>query len=275
MLPVELPELTDFEPTVLGRRRRRLPIRSRPSRARPTGQWWNSISATACSSTGARRTRCRSGRARVGTTSATSTPTNDDALDRSRGRAVLDAPPRAVSTSTSVAWSTQCCTCCTRGSGTRCCTTSATSPPSSRSVVCSTRATSRPTPYTDERGVYVEAGDVVERDGRYCARRPAGAPRVREDGQEPEERRHARRHVRRLRRRHAAALRDVHGSARREPPVEHRRRLRRAPLPAAAVAQRGRRGHRRGARGRHAGRRRDAPRPPPHDRCRRLRHGAS
>ena len=40
--------------------------------------------------------------------------------------------------------------------------------------------------------------------------------RVRQDGQEPEERGRARRHLPRLRRRHAAALRDVHGPARRD-----------------------------------------------------------
>ena len=90
--------------------------------------------------------------------------------------------------------------------------------------------------------------------------------RVREDGQEPEERGRARRHLPRLRRRHAAALRDVHGSARREPPVEHLRHRRRAPVPAAALAQRDRRGHRRRAR---RPRRRPTTRPAaaaPHDR---------
>ena len=98
--------------------------------------------------------------------------------------------------------------------------------------------------YTDERGVYVEAADVVERDGAVLGRRSAGASRVREDGQEPEERRHARRHVPRLRRRHVAVVRDVHGPARREPAVEYRRRFRCAPFLAAALAQRDRRRHR-------------------------------
>ena len=74
-------------------------------------------------------------------------------------------------------------------------------------------------------------------------RRRGGAPR-REDGQEPEERGRARRHLPRLRRRHAAALRDVHGPARREPAVEHAGHRRRAPVPAAVLAQRRRRGHR-------------------------------
>ena len=50
-------------------------------------------------------------------------------------------------------------------------------------------------------------------DGSFHVAGRAGQPRVREDGQEPEEHRHARRHVRRLRRRHLPALRDVDGAA--------------------------------------------------------------
>ncbi len=42
-------------------------------------------------------------------------------------------------------WSTPSCTCCTRGSGTRCCSTWATSRRTSRTGGCSTRATSRRT----------------------------------------------------------------------------------------------------------------------------------
>ena len=53
----------------------------------------------------------------------------------------------------------------TRASGTRCCSTSATSRRSSRSSGSSTRATSRRHAYIDERGVYVEAAEVEERDG--------------------------------------------------------------------------------------------------------------
>ena len=59
--------------------------------------------------------------------------------------------------------------------------------------------------YKDERGIYVEADEVVERDGAFFYRGRAGHPRVRQDGQEPEERRLARRHLRRVRRRHACA----------------------------------------------------------------------
>ena len=45
--------------------------------------------------------------------------------------------------------------------------------------------------YTDERGMYVEAGrrSTAEPDGTFTPRRPARHPRVGQDGQEPEERR--------------------------------------------------------------------------------------
>ena len=89
---------------------------------------------------------------------------------------------------------------------------------------------------------------------RLLARRPGGAARVREDGQEPAELGHARRDVRELRRRHAAAVRDVHGPARPEPAVGHQGRRRRVPPAAAHLAQRHRRGHGRG----HGGARRRA-----------------
>ena len=51
--------------------------------------------------------------------------------------------------------------------------------------------------FKDEREIYVEATEVVERDGAFFYDGPAGHPRVGQDGQEPEERRHARRHLRR------------------------------------------------------------------------------
>ena len=62
----------------------------------------------------------------------------------------------------------------------------------------------------------------------------AGQPRVRQDGQEPEEHGDARRHVRRVRRRHVPAVRDVDGSAGRVPAVGDAGRRRVAALPAAA-----------------------------------------
>ena len=62
----------------------------------------------------------------------------------------------------------------------------------------------------------------------------------------------------RLRRRHAAPVRDGDRPARRLAAVGDPRRRRHVPLPAAAVAQRRRRGDRRGVGGRRAGRRRHA-----------------
>ena len=108
---------------------------------------------------------------------------------------------------------------------------------------------------------------------RVLPRRPARHPRVGQDGQEPEERRVARRDVRGLRRRHAAAVRDGDGPARRVAAVGDARRGRHVPLPAAAVAGDGRRDDRRGHRRRRARRRRDAPAPAPHDRRRAPRDG--
>ncbi len=74
--------------------------------------------------------------------------------------------------------------------------------------------------FKDEREIYVEAAEVEgdEQSGLHVPRR-AGHPRVGQDGQEPEERRLARRDVRAVRRRHAPALRDGDGPARRLAPV--------------------------------------------------------
>ena len=76
----------------------------------------------------ARPTPCRSGPARAGTTSATSTPTTPTGW-WTRPRRRTGCP----STSTSAAPSTPSCTCSTPGSGTRCCSTPGWSPPTSRS----------------------------------------------------------------------------------------------------------------------------------------------
>ena len=92
--------------------------------------------------------------------------------------------------------------------------------------------------FTDERGFHVEASEVVERDGRFFHGDAEVTPRVREDGQEPEELGVARRDVRPLRRRHPAAVRDVHRPARPEPAVGHHRGRRRVPAAAAHLAAR-------------------------------------
>ena len=77
-------------------------------------------------------------------------PTNEDAMvdpavERARGPAgrAATVPRRpGSSTSTSAASSTRCCTCCTRASGTRSCSTSVRCRRRSRSSVSSTRVTS-------------------------------------------------------------------------------------------------------------------------------------
>ncbi len=68
--------------------------------------------------------------------------------------------------------------------------------------------------FTDDRGIYVQAAEVIEEDGGWVPRRRAGQPGAGPHGQVPQERGGPRRHVRLLRRRHAAALRDVHRAAR-------------------------------------------------------------
>ncbi len=49
--------------------------------------------------------------------------------------------------------------------------------------------------YIDDRGAYVDAEAVEERDGRYFFEGKPVAPRVRQDGQEPAKRRRSRRHL--------------------------------------------------------------------------------
>ncbi len=130
--------------------------------------------------------------------------------------------------------------------------------------------------YTNARGSYVPAEEVVEERRRHVhLERRTRHARVREDGQEPQEHRHARRHVRGVRRRHVPRLRDVDGSARHVASVGDPCRRRVAALPAAGLATRGRRGERRhpGLRG-GAGPGPDQV-PEPHDRRRPRRHGGA
>ena len=219
MLPVELPEIDDFEPAHRPTDDELAMPEPPLGRADGVGRRRAATWATGRSATGARRTRCRSGPARAGTTCATSTrPTrtrSSTPRSSSTGWARSATATRAASTSTSAASSTRCCTCSTRASGTRCCSTSATCRRCEPFQRLFNQGYILAAAYTDERG-HLRRG----RRGRgarraLLPRRRRGAARVREDGQEPEERGHARRHLRRVRRRHAAALRDVHGPARR------------------------------------------------------------
>ena len=92
--------------------------------------------------------------------------------------------------------------------------------------------------YTQRRGFYVPAAEVDERDGAYFFDGAAGHPRVRQDGQEPEERRHAGRDVRGVRRGHVAAVRDVQPARWSSPAVGHQGGRRLVPAAAAHLAGR-------------------------------------
>ena len=101
-----------------------------PSRRWPRRPTGSSIPTRTC----AKPTRCPSGPARAGTTSATSTRRTPSAPGTPRRSGT-----GCRSTSTSAAPSTRCCTCSTRGSGTRSSSTAASSAPPSRSSGWSTR----------------------------------------------------------------------------------------------------------------------------------------
>ena len=131
--PSRCPRLDDFSP-----RRRSTPTTRRPSpscplgAARASGRTSSSTSATARSATGATSTSCRSGPARCWYELRYLDPTNenrfvDPAVERYWMGPQGARDIRAASTSTSAASSTRCCTCCTPASGTRSCSTSATS----------------------------------------------------------------------------------------------------------------------------------------------------
>ena len=144
MLPVVLPEVEDYSPTTFADDdETSVP---EPPLARATD--WVEVTLDLGDgprrSTAARRTRCRSGPGRAGTSCATSTPPTTTRSSTPRtsatGWARGSTATAAASTCTSAGSSTPCCTCCTPASGTRCCTTWATCRRSSRTGACSTRA---------------------------------------------------------------------------------------------------------------------------------------
>ena len=106
-LPLRLPDLDDFKPG------------NDPAGPLARAVDWRFFQGTG-SGSHARPTRCRSGRARAGTTCATS-------IRRTTARAGRRRPTTTGcrSTCTSAATSTPCCTCSTRASGTRSSSTSA------------------------------------------------------------------------------------------------------------------------------------------------------
>ncbi len=138
MLPVELPETDDFSPEVVPARGRRLDPRAAAGPADRLGRGRAGSGRRARSGTAARPTRCPTGRARAGTSCATWTrPTPRRWSTRRSSTTGWGRRPTvrwAVSSCTSAVSSTPCCTCCTRGSGTRCSTTWAMSARPSRST---------------------------------------------------------------------------------------------------------------------------------------------
>ena len=144
MLPVELPEMTDFEPATSDDPDA-LP---QPPLARAAD--WVEVELDLPGGVGGLRRGRRTYLRETNTMPQWAgscwyylrylDPTNEDRLvdpvvERGGRRAPASTArrSRASSTSTSVASSTRCCTCCTRGSGTRCCTTSGTCRRPSRS----------------------------------------------------------------------------------------------------------------------------------------------
>ena len=126
------------------------------------------------------------GRARAGTTCATSTrrtttrsstrPTRRTgwAATTPRSRAPRRArATRAASTSTSAASSTRCCTCSTPASGTRSSSTSATCSSEEPFRKYFSQGYIQAYAYTDSRGQYVTASEVEEHPGSHGASRPS------------------------------------------------------------------------------------------------------
>ena len=153
----------------------RLRARSRRWRGRPR---WVEVEldlGDGPQTTGARRTRCRSGPGSCWYELRYLDPTNDERVRRPRGRAVLDGPatPTVRRRRRPVR---------RRGRARRAAPAvravlaqGAVRPGprvelASRSAGCSTRATSRRYAYTDARGIYVPAREVVESDGWFFLR---------------------------------------------------------------------------------------------------------
>ena len=145
MLPLELPEVDDYSPRTFDPDDADTQPGDAAVAQRGLGQRHAGPGRRrAAARTAARPTPCPTGPVPAGTSCATWTRTTARSWSTRRssstGWARARASRTAASTCTSAAPSTPCCTCCTRASGPRCCSTWGTSPRSSRSTSCSTRA---------------------------------------------------------------------------------------------------------------------------------------
>ena len=279
MLPVELPDVPDYSPQDVRPGRRAVDPGAAAVAGGGVGRTSSWTWATARSSTAARPTPCRNWAGSCWYELRYLDPANHERVRRPGGRARTgwagtprrSSTPRparstrAVSTSTSAASSTRCCTCCTPASGTRCCSTWGTCRSEEPFRKLFNQGYIQAYAYTDDRGQYVpaaevdESGDPAHGDVTWTWQDQPVTPRVRQDGQVAEERRHARTTCTRPTAPTPSGVYEMSmGPLDLSRPWETRAVVGRPAVPAAAVAQRGRRGDRRGAGRRRAGRRRDA-----------------
>lgn len=145
MLPLELPEVDDYSPRTFDPDDADTQPETR-CRGTPTGSTsrWTWATAAARRSTAARPTPCPTGQVPAGTSCATWIRTTTGSWSTRRSSSTGWVRARAgrpvASTCMWAAPSMPYCTCCTRGSGPRSCTTWGTSPRPSRSTSCTTRA---------------------------------------------------------------------------------------------------------------------------------------
>src|SRR5699024_8365194 len=150
MLPIELPEVEDYQPVSFdpddAASEPQPPLAKAKSGLRLNSTWVREPRPTTVT-----RMSCRSGQVLPSTSCATLTQsmmTRWSILKMSvtglvHSQMFTARMIQVALTCTSAVWSTPSCTCCTRVSGTRCSLTWDMSLPRSHTVACTTRATSR------------------------------------------------------------------------------------------------------------------------------------